>query len=38
MAYKKPKIVARSAAKQTFVAGCGSGSTCKYTCHAHPIK
>ena len=24
MAYKKPKIVAKSAAKQTFVAGCPS--------------
>ena len=23
MAYKKPQIVAKSAAKQTFVAGCG---------------
>ena len=24
MAYKKPQIVAKSAAKQTFVAGCGA--------------
>ena len=38
MAYKKPQIVARSAAKQTFVAGCGSGTTCQYTCHSRPSK
>lgn len=31
MAYKKPEIVAKSAAKQSFVAGCGTASV-KQTC------
>ncbi len=32
MAYKKPQIVAKSAAKQTFVAGCPS-NVAQQGCH-----
>ena len=39
MAYKKPQIVAKSAAKQTFVAGCGSGSGgCHAFCHSTTLR
>ena len=45
MAYKKPQIVAKSAAKQTFVAGCPE-KTQKFnhctptnkTCQCGPVK
>jgi len=32
MAYKKPQIVAKSAAKQTFVAGCGTSNVQRSGC------
>lgn len=32
MAYKKPQIVAKSAARQTFVAGCGTASVVNEKC------
>ena len=32
MAYKKPQIVAKSAAKQTFVAGCPNNSRSNPSC------
>lgn len=35
MAYKKPQIVAKSAAKQSFVAGCGA-NTCMGCFAANP--
>lgn len=39
MAYKKPQIVAKSAAKQTFVAGCGSGNGgCHAFCHSTTLR
>ncbi len=42
MAYKKPQIVAKSAAKQTFVAGCPEkmGSCCdaRRKCQIAPTK
>lgn len=45
MAYKKPQIVAKSAAKQTFVAGCPeykrSNMSCSpnnVPCHMEPIR
>ena len=33
MAYKKPKIVAKSATKQSFVAACKTEKTGWYNCH-----
>ena len=46
MAYKKPQIVTRSAAKQTFVAGCSMNkpvhatncSSANSRCHMGPLK
>lgn len=38
MAYKKPQIVAKSAAKQTFVAGCGSNNPGVCWCSAENRK
>lgn len=32
MAYKKPQIVARSVAKQSFVAGCGTSNVNRPGC------
>jgi hypothetical protein len=32
MAYKKPQIVAKSAAKQSFVAGCGTSNVPRSGC------
>ena len=32
MAYKKPEIVAKSAAKQSFVAGCGTSNVNQGPC------
>ena len=37
MAYKKPQIVAKSAAKQTFVGGCPTNNAQPY-CTGHNIK
>jgi len=42
MAYKKPQIVAKSAAKQTFVAGCptngNTGCVTRKRCQIEPTK
>jgi len=38
MAYKKPQIVAKSDAKQTFVAGCPQKSTLGWGCGALVAK
>ena len=45
MAYKKPQIIAKSEAKQSFVAGCpektGAGYTCgnvNYNCQTFGVK
>lgn len=32
MSYKKPQIIAKSAAKQSFVAGCPEKTTCYNNC------
>lgn len=32
MAYKKPQIIAKSEAKQSFVAGCGLKDSMSYNC------
>ena len=34
MAYKKPQIVAKSAAKQNYVAGCPQKQFCSFNCIA----
>lgn len=45
MAYKKPQVVAKSAAKQSFVAGCPTNtvlvhncSSSNYKCDCGPLK
>ena len=38
MAYKKPQIVAKSAAKQTFVAGCPKVTLQNYGCASYNTK
>ena len=35
MAYKKPQIVAKSAAKQTYVAGCPAKTPHPQNCNSH---
>ena len=38
MAYKKPQIVAKSAPKQSFVAGCGVNIPVHNHCHTQNSK
>ena len=38
MAYKKPQVVAKSAAKQSFVAGCGANTPFAYCAPNNNMK